>query len=187
MTLDIKRELRILEAMVSHLTPYLYEDELFGHIDSQLPKLTIGGLLMRLHRLEGLDLPGDQRAQVEEARQHFEATRYEWLTHYKAKLEQEINARINSIRWYLDDCVSEPATCDGGWPNEAEKRTMLAHLQTEADAQKTLTTTLRSKIADLDARMRRHCRQEEFFWDEALQVAYPREEFWWLYCRPGRE
>jgi hypothetical protein len=51
---NIDHNLDVLVAMASNLTPYLYEDELFGQISNNFPKLTLGGLLMRLHELRHL-------------------------------------------------------------------------------------------------------------------------------------
>ncbi len=186
---DPRRELKILSSMVAHLTPYLYEDELFGHISNNLPKLTIGGLLLRLHRLEGLaqTLSSGQRQEVQQARDHFDSMRYEWQNHYTQKIVQEIGARINSIKWYLDDCAENMAGCDSGWPNEAEKRTMIAHLEAEAVRLDALPKDLKASIGALDTQMRRFYRPGNFIWDEQLLPVYPREDFWWLYGRPGAE
>lgn len=189
MSFDAGRELNIVSSMVAHLTPYLYEDELFGHISNNLPKLTIGGLLLRLHRLEGLadTLTAGQRQELQKARDHFEGMRYEWQSHYIDKILQEIRARINAIKWYLDDCAENAAGCDSGWPNEAEKRTMIAHLQQAAQRLDALPKDLKASIAGLDSQMRRFYRPGEFIWDERLQPVYPRDDFWWLYGRPGSE
>lgn len=183
---ELKQELRVLDAFIEHFTPYIYDDELFGQVDNRLPKLTVGGLLFRLHLLESLHdhLSPDEQAQLHAARQNFESLRYEWLGHYKDKLLQEMRSRIHSIEWYLEDCGTNPAGCDGGWPNEAEKRTILEHLRLEAIALDALPRELKSDLSQLDTHLRRHYRTSQFIWDESLQAAYPQEQFWWLYGRP---
>jgi hypothetical protein len=185
--LDIAQEFHILAAMVSHLKPYLYEGELFGHIDNRMPKLTIGGLLLRLHRLEGLEryLTPEQRTQLYAARQQFETLRYEWQTHYRDKILQEIQARLNTLKWFLDDCANNPESCAGGWLDQAEKRTIVAHLCQEAEHLDALPGELRNEIAAVDSRLRGYQRRGEFLWDERLKDSYPPDEWWWLYGRPS--
>src|SRR5258707_14790510 len=45
---DIERDVKTVEAMASRLTPYVYENQLYGSMPGDLAKLTVGGLLMRL-------------------------------------------------------------------------------------------------------------------------------------------
>jgi hypothetical protein len=46
----------------------------------------------------------------------------------------------------------------------------------------------RRRVEALDQRLRRHWVPGPFLWEEALQRAFPRERFWWLYGRlRGRE
>lgn len=184
-TLDIKQDLQILTAMVSHLTPYLYENELFGEIEKRMPKLTVGGILLRLNRLQGLwdHLSSEQQSELHAAREQFEKMRYEWQSHYQDKILREIRSRINSMKWFLDDCANNPGTCEGGWPNEAEKRTMIAYLAQEAERLNLLGNDLRAEIAALDSRLRGYHRSGAFLWDARLQETYPRDQFWWLYSQ----
>src|SRR5579871_2702207 len=46
---DLDRDVRTVEQMAARLTPYVYESELYGLMPGDLPKLTVGGLLMRLN------------------------------------------------------------------------------------------------------------------------------------------
>lgn len=52
---DLAQDVRVVAAMAEHLTPYIYEGELYGMLsDPSLPRLTIGGMPMRLARLNAL-------------------------------------------------------------------------------------------------------------------------------------
>lgn len=183
---ELKQELRVLNAFIAHFTPYIYDNELFGQIDNRLPKLTVGGLLFRLHLLESLkdQLTPDEQTQVQQARENFEGLRYEWLGHYKDKLLQEIRSRIRTVEWYLDDCATSPSACDAGWSNEAEKRTIIEHLRLEAERLDALPRELKSEINQLDTHLRRYYQSGQFIWDATLQAAYPQDQFWWLHGRP---
>jgi hypothetical protein len=182
---NIKRNLNALTAMAANLTPYLYEDELFGHLGNNLPKLTVGGLLMRIHQLKALEqqdaLTPHQQEELHNAILNWEAARSEWALHYEQKILRELESRMGALRWYLDDCSREPASCRANWPNECEKRTIIAHLIREAATLDILKDDLRNDLAMLDARLRGLHRRGAFLWDTVLETAYPPEEFWWLY------
>ena len=185
--LDIEQDLHIFTEMVKNLTPYLYEEPLFGHMSNRLPKLTVGGLLLRQYRLKHLAdmLSSEQKARFHEAESNLESLRYEWLTHYRNKLVQEFESRVHAIEWFVDDCSKDPSTCDANWPNEAEKRTIIAHLVKEATAQDVFSDEHKSKLAQLDQNLHRFVRRGDFLWDAALAKIYPADEFWWLHGRPG--
>jgi type IV secretory pathway VirB4 component len=186
---DAEKTLRALTAMTSNLTPYLYESELFGELGSRLPKLTIGGLLLRLHQLRGLThlLDSDQQDQLNTATINFESTRAEWTVHYEEKVLRELQSRLDALNWYLEDCNESPSSCAAGWPNEAEKRTVVAHLHDEAVRLDILTDKLTQKLSSTDSGIRRYFENGEFAWDEVLQTVYPREKFWWLYGSMSEE
>lgn len=180
---DLERDLRVLSAMASSLTPYLYEDEMFGHLAGDLPKLTLGGLLLRLYRLSRLDdsLDADQQTLVQDARINFEAECSKWAAHYERKLQHELQSRINAFDYYLQECVEDVRSCAAGFPTQAEKRTMIEHLKTEAEEHNVLDDEIENRLRQADYKLRRLFREGEFITDERLINVYPRERFWWMY------
>lgn len=188
-TYDLDADLTAFLAMAENLVPYVYEKELFGQIDNRLPRLTLGGLLMRRHRISALrhDLKPEQILAFDEAIQQFEATRYEWLSHYKDKLLQEFHSRINALTYFVEDCEESWNGCDANWPNEAEKRTLVAHVAAEAEVQGIFATEHRGVLRQVDQKLRRFFREGTFLWDSRLEAAYPMPDYWWLHGRPGRK
>ncbi|PJF44614.1 MAG: hypothetical protein CUN55_03040 [Phototrophicales bacterium] len=186
---DLQGDLKIFLAMVDHLVPYVYEKELFGQISNRYPKLTLGGVLMRRHRISALrdELAPEQSLAFEEAVQKLETLRYEWLSHYQDKLLQEFHSRINSLVYFVEDCEVSWNSCDANWPNEAEKRTLVAHVVEEAQSLNIFDTEHRAVLTKLDQKLRRFFRESAFLWDERLKAAYPFPQYWWLYGRPGRK
>lgn len=185
--LNLKDDLDVLTAMVEHLKPYLYEKELFGEIGNRMPKLTLGGLLMRKYRLEALEdqLSSGQVQRLHTNVQVLDTLRYEWLSHYKDKLLQEFKSRLNAIQWFLEDCKNSPQLCDANYPNEAEKRTLVHHVIQAAEAEGIFEKEHRTMLRAVDQRLRSLARGENFLWDVQLKSIYPRDTFWWLYGRPG--
>lgn len=180
---DLARDLRVLSAMASNLTPYLYETELYGYLDSDLPRLTIGGLLLRLYRLSRLEnlLDSDQQNLVQDASINFEAECSKWAVHYENKLQHELNARINALDRFLDECVENVQECAADYPSQAEKRTIIEHLREEAAKENVLDEMHQVRIRRTDQKLQRLLRDGEFNTDKRLQSVYPRDKFWWLY------
>lgn len=181
---DLSRDVTILSAMASNLTPYLYEDELYGYLAGDLPRLTVGGVLLRLYRLARLSehLSADEQTQVQDARLNFEAERNQWAAHYDKKLVQELNARLRSWEHFLAECAENRRECASSYPNQAEKRTIIAHLATEASERNRLSDDTARRIIQIDQRLHQLFEPGAFLINDVrLQAVYLPEEFWWLY------
>jgi hypothetical protein len=189
MAYDPEADLRVLEAMAANLTPYLYENELYGMLAQNLPRLTVGGLLLRLYRLRALEekLDGSQQQRFRDSRINFEQLRSEWMVHYENKIVQELKARLNSLSNFLSDYAADPTAARGGYPNEATQRTIVHHLQVEAMALDMWDEEdFEKRLTPLDRRLQAALKNSEkkFIWDEELAEVYPQETFWWLYGVP---
>ncbi len=180
---DLDRDVRSLVAMTAHLRPWLYEDELYGHAAGDLPKLTLGGLLLRLYRLERLGdhLTAEQQLHVQEARAQFELARAQWAVHYEQKLKRELESRVHAFELFLTDCEEDLSACALNYPVQAEKRTIIHHLVKEASTLEILDNQLHARVKEIDRRLRNILRESECLADERLCRVYPRAEFWWMY------
>jgi hypothetical protein len=189
MDYDPASDLRALEAMASNLTPYLYEKELYGVISNDLPRLTVGGLLMRLHRLEGLKhkLSEEQRQRLHDARLNFEQLRSEWRSHYEDKVVQELNARLNNFSAFLEDYTDDQQRARSAYPAEATHRIIIEQLRIEAEELELWEETeIEDKLYRLDRRLRGILDRNNkmFVPPNGLQEVYPEEQYWWLYAYP---
>lgn len=189
MSYDIDADLRALEAMAANLTPYLYEDELFGTLSANLPKLTVGGILMRQYRLEAIEsqLTSDQRQILRDANINFEQLRSEWMVHYEAKVQREIESRLRSLRLFIEDLAEAPKRSSGDYRTEAEHRLMVHHLKDEADELDIWLEDYDELLGHIDSRLRELTVEadEIFILQDELQSAYPSRRFWWLYRQPA--
>lgn len=188
---DLARDVKILSAMASNLTPYLYESELYGYLAGDLPRLTVGGLLLRLHRLTRLDdewLTSEQQSQIQDARLNFEAECSQWAVHYENKLQLEIHARLTALEQFLHECAEKPYGCAASYPSQAEKRTIIHHLHAEAAKQDVLPEDVLVRVTKLDQRLRHNFEDGGFLIsDKRLASVYPQDTFWWLYGHLNEE
>lgn len=182
--IDLAADVRALTAMIAHLTPYIYDTELFGALnDNNLPRLTIGGILMRLHRLKLLSeaLTSGQKSALEAASSKFAEVRQQWAVHYERKVSREILSRVGSLDQFASECAQNLAACADNYPAAMEKRVMSEHLHDELKALNLLSTEITGRLAALDNALNRCIEAGEFCWSPQVQAAYPREKFWFLY------
>jgi hypothetical protein len=186
---DLNRDVTTLEAMVTHLKPYVYEKELFGMMPGSLPKLTLGGLLMRLNRLTQLAQQTDllserQRDIVAESARKFQSIRDEWRVAYEGKLAQELKSRLNALGVFLEECGEDLRRCSDGYPSAMEKRVMIEVIGTEMDALGILSDDQRSAVSGIDNMIRRVVEESDFIWDDRLRKVYTPDQYWFLYRIP---
>ena|SRR5579859_7031907 len=186
-TYSLDADVRAVKAMAAALVPYIYQDELYGVLSNDLPRLTVGGLIMRLNRLDLLDnlLSETQRQAVHTAHQQFDKVRTDWAVAYEGKLQRELTARLRALGQFILDCIDR-RMCADLYPGEIEKRVMVAGLQAEALKHNVLEPSAATQIASIDDRLHMLTRPDEFLWDARLEPAYPRASFWYLYVTVAR-
>lgn len=178
---SIDSDLKEAQAMTAALTPYIYEEELYGKIGASMPRLTLGAILLRLHRLQALrgQMNAEQSALLDQIQAQNDNARSEWGSHYVKKLEQEIGARTRDMQAYLKECREDPKLCAGSYMPEALRRTMIQEILNVSP-----NSDARMKVKEVDSGLRRVARNADFIWSEMLRPAYPKETYWWLYSRP---
>ena len=191
---DSERDLQILEGMADQVRTYLIEDELFwpipGRLRGGMPRLTLGGYLLRRHRLTALrgSLSADQQARLDAALAVFDAALSEWSVHATRKMLREWDVRINLLTQFLKDCEREDASsCLDGWPNQAKVRTIVHHLAGALEAAGALETSHKADVRRIDNGLRRFLLSgddQQFLWSPDLAPVYPRDAYWWLWVVP---
>jgi hypothetical protein len=183
---SIERDLKEAQVMVEALVPYVYQDELYTLLGGNMPSLTLGAVLMRLHRLRVLHnrMTSAQAEQFQNIEAKHQAVRDEWQTHYNKKLAREADSRLNNLSAYFKECEDDPATCANAYMPEALRRTIIQEVMSELPASEAEQSGLRDKCHKSDARMRRYVQPSSFVWDAMLKPVYDEKTYWWLYNRP---
>jgi hypothetical protein len=192
---SLEQDLRILGAMASELKDYLLKDILYWRLEgpASFPLMTLGGYLLRLHRAEALmgrpepaghEVPVQSGgAALRDARREFENQTRAWARRAATKYQQELDARLKLLGEYLGE-LETGAAAAGHWPHEAEIRTMIALLLDAARASLEVAP-YETRVRALDVSLERRLEPSDFVGDPALEIAYPRETFWWMWRRPG--
>ena len=169
-----EQDLAFVQTGLEELETYLLSDELFWPLagPASLPRLTIGGLLLAMRRVQGRSPAAAIRAEAA-----LDLVRSKWRSAWEKKARREVHARIALWTNYLADARQTPGMQDESYPQQVQVRAMLQLLAGE------LSEVLPGLpvLADLDIVLRSTWLPGAFAWDADLQAIFPREEFWFLY------
>ncbi|MBX3055059.1 MAG: hypothetical protein KF770_01180 [Anaerolineae bacterium] len=190
-TVDIVHEdLDVLAAMAAEMDDYLKSDVLYWPmVHGDMPRLTLGGYLMRQHRLQYLaDMLNEaEREKWDTAVHQFQAALAEKVVRTEQRAHEELGVRARQWGTYLNDVQRERAVAAVNYETAVENRVMAAalvhFLQT---APYELEAGAVPNLEMLDAGLRPYWQPGEFVWPPAWEKAYPQAEYWWLYGRPRR-
>jgi uncharacterized protein YukE len=163
-----------LEAGIPQLEDYLLSDELFWPITARgynLPRLTIGGLLIAKVRLQA------RGERIQDLTARLDAVRSKWRVAWEIKAGREFQSRFGLWGNYLTDYRQNPEGHADSYPHEVRNRAMLQLLMTELPSE----LPQREALSSLDGALRSSMVPGDFVWDPDLQSGFPREEYWFLY------
>jgi hypothetical protein len=186
-------ELAYVQTCIGEMEPYLLSKELFWPLSGREPggslftRLTIGGLLLSLHRLQAADdsgsLSASQIHQFNKSNEGFGVVQSKWRVALEDKSKREFSSRINQWRNYLDELVERPVDHAVFYPAEVRLRVIIQLLK-ESIADPASQDV--EHIAYLDRRLRRIFTRGEFIWEFYLESAFAEDAFWFLYGTPKR-
>lgn len=182
----LKHDLEILEAMVAEMPDYLQSEVLFWPmVPSGLPKLTLGGYLMRQQRLLALRdlLDETEQERLVTAVQTFTTLTEEKVVRVEERAHTELEARIRQWGEALKEFKEESSL--SYYRTAVDARLMIAVL---VDKMQTSPFQLSPRILPmvqlLDSNLMGKWKSGDFIWPPTWEPAYPRSEYWWLYGRP---
>ncbi|GAB4278792.1 MAG: hypothetical protein Kow0080_30640 [Candidatus Promineifilaceae bacterium] len=184
----LQQDVTILAAMAAEMDVYLDSEVLFWPMAAlSVPRLTLGGYLMRQHRLLALKglLSAEEQVRVDETVAAFNTAVSERIVRLEKHAHQEIDARLRQWRAYLDDLQKEYHLNVSNYATAVESRVMLEALTDYLQRPPhQLNTAVLPRIGQIDAYLQARWEPGAFGWDEQWQPAYPVETYWWLYGRP---
>ena len=181
----LAQDATILAEMAGEMDEYLRSDVLFWQMmTGSLPKLTLGGYLMRQHRLLALPelLSAEEQAVVDTAVTQFNHALVEKIVRLEQKGHQELEARIRQWAEYLKDFRWERGAAISGYTSAVETRVMITAVTDKLQIPPyQLDSRITEQIALLDGNLRSRWRSGPFLWPDAWQSAYPQADYWYLY------
>ncbi len=186
----LSQDVEIAETMAAEMRTYVLSEVLFWPLSpGHMPRLTLGGYLMRQHRLLLLrdQLTAAERERLSAAMDAYEAVAGEWVVRIEQKGHQELDARLRQWTEYLRDLREErQARAPAYYASAVEARAMIAALLDQLGVPPfRLEARVTQELDLLDRRLRAGFQAGPFVWPDGWQPAYPPESFWWLYGSPA--
>lgn len=188
-TEETKRDedIAIVVAMSEELEDYLRHDVLFWPMSvSTMPRLTLGGLFMRLHRLSALrdQLTPEKRTLFDQAQVRVNDVLANQTVATEQRAHQEIEARLRQWQTSMRDWLQNAPT-PAFYATSVEVRVILSALFDKLSTPPyRLDSELIQRLQGLDQALRGRWQSGEFIWPSAWQPAYPHQRYWWLYGLP---
>ncbi len=183
-------DLLILEEMAANMDAYLVSDAREWIIPrSNMPKLTIGGCLMRQRRLLALEekLQDEDEARLRAAIELFEAALVEKVVRFETRAHQELHSRIGEWIGCLRDMGSQESSKVNYYAGIVDTRVVISCLIEQLQKRPyELKQGVLNEMQELDQNLRGRLEDHAFVWDTVWQAAYPKETYWWLYGCPKR-
>lgn len=184
------RDIKQAMTMARALEQYVRGDQLYGAIGAGsfygMPSMTVGGLLLRLRRLDVLreHLKDHQIKTLDQAIAQYDSVRHEWAFHYEGKVMREAHSRIDAMKGFFYECADNIRQCIGIYRPEMTRRTIVQELLKEMHVLDLSDAKLMTKIEETDDKLTRYVERADFQWSAVLRPAFPEDEYWWLYHRP---
>jgi hypothetical protein len=123
-----------------------------------------------------------QQEQVDQLSKQFAASIRSLRTRFHERLNREVESRLSSLTWFMDDCVEDRKRCQVEYPYEIRNRQRIEEILKEVGDN--LDEQTAQKLKQVDQRLHSMTKTAPFIWDEALEPIFPRQPYWYLYALP---
>ncbi len=185
----LKQDLAIVEMMAAEMEEYLRSDVLFWPMQrGDFPRLTLGGFLMRRHRLLALEnlLDVGERRRLAQAMDTYRIALAGGVVRFEDRANEELDVRLRQWERFLSSRQDGEGGSVAYYAASVETRVMLTALVDELETGPyQLPARAIDKLALLDRQLRANWREGAFIWPAAWRPAYPPDDYWWLYGLPA--
>lgn len=182
------QDLHILAAMIAEMDAYLDSDATHWPMRQEgMPKLTIGGCLMRQDRLQVLrhHLLVDDQTSLDEVRDAFNALLIERIVRFENRAHDELHARLREWTTYLRNTSSQKVREKGHYAHTADTRMVISALIDKLQVPPyRLNPQVAQDVAQMDTFLQAQWESGEFILLPVWREAYPPQKYWWLYGCP---
>ena len=184
----VLHDLMILEEMASNMEAYLDHDTLNWTIPRvNMPKLTIGGYLMRQHRLKILaeQLEPQDQTRLKVAIQTYDNALVERVVRFENRANKELHTRIGEWMGHMREMGNRILSEANYYAGIVDTRVVISALIDQLQVRPfQLEEGIVSQVNALDKNLQARLDDQPFIWDPVWQPVYPREKYWWLYGCP---
>jgi hypothetical protein len=187
----IEDHLRYLEGGVEVLEDYLLSSEMYWSVGlpsskkgMELPRLTMGGLLLARAIVRGSRLSAVQQERFEKVQAKIDEIHTRWRVAWERKCQRSFSMRLTSWRNFLEEYRAQPDEHADRYKNAVRLRTML---QLELNELAQVDEVELGLLSTMDKILRYILKPGDFIWEAELIKGFPTEEYWFLYgYLPGK-
>jgi hypothetical protein len=161
----VEHDLKFIEEGLPQVREYLLSKELYWPLGADLPRLTLGNLLLSMRRVAALR----PSPQVERRRLELETLQARWRSAWEQKAARETENRLRLWTTFLSEYRASPEQYADSYPGEVRGRVILQ--------------LLGASLPDQDALLKSHLVPAGFLWEAGLEPAFPKQDFWFLYAK----
>lgn len=183
----LQEDLNILVEMAQRIADYLRSDILFGKMPGKMPALTLGGYLMRQHRLDELRglLTAEEVGRLEQAKTQYQQVMESNIVRSEERAQREFGARLQQWQEYIRDLRRDTKANFYYYKTAVEPRVMMEELLKMLLAYPyRLDEQLPERLKTLDGAVHNIWDHGDFVWPDEWQDAYPADQYWYLYGQP---
>lgn len=185
---ELIRDITILEQMSIELGAYLMSDsQHWTMARGDMPRLTVGGALMRLHRLGILRqrLQPNEQTRYDLANGRIDDLQAENLVRFERRAHQELHARMSEWIGHLRHWANLGGVSVGDYAKDVDIRVVItATLDRLQQAPFRLDAQIPQELDTVDKHLRGNWIDGDFVWAEVWRQAYPHHLYWWLHGQP---
>ncbi len=183
-------DLAVVREMATEFDNFIVDDEVYRTVvirtergDERIQS-SGGDLLARMHRLSAQrdQLSAAQQSEWDDQKKQVEQLIKDFRSRFHDLLVREAKARLNSLKWFLDECQEDRRQCRIQYPFEIRNRQRVGEIWKALE--QSAPATFKSEIEAIDRRIRGMTAPSEFVWDSRVQSLYPKESYWYLYALP---
>jgi hypothetical protein len=167
---NLDQDKLFLLAGTSVLSDYVLSKELFYPLGGDLPRLTLGNLLLAQKRLSG---SGSVKQTSE-----IDVVHDKWPVAWGQKANQEIHTRLDLWKNFLGDYRTAPETNADRFPVEVRHRIILKLLSHGMDKYPEL-----DQLVQMDSTLKGCLIPGGFIWEKQVEPAFDKSDYWYLYGR----
>jgi hypothetical protein len=165
---NLDQDKRFFEAGVSVLSDYLLSKELFYPLGCDLPRLTIGNLLLTQMRL--------RVSGIEARDSRIDTVRAKWRVAWEQNSSHEIHTRLELWQNFLSEYRASPEGNADRFSVEVRHRAILHLLSKETEKVSEL-----DQLPQLDHLLRSSLLPGNFIWEKQVEPSFPQSEYWFLF------
>jgi len=145
------------------------------------PRLSLGGLLLSIARLESRNLPFPESHQFNVLKMELNTIRTSRINAWERKVKREFQSRLRQWQQFLNELIQDPETFIVHYVSEVRIRVLLDLLGMDT---RSCYDNGSDQVDQLDLLLRSVFQEGKFIWEVEICTGFNPSQFWFLWGNP---